>query len=115
MCNILSFDEFNKVMSGVISEIEFQDKIYKAIRDLGYDGEYFRNTPTVDSTLMLLNNIFDDNSEYPIIDYWVYELECGKAWKPDSVVDDDGCSIPLKTISNLYDELVRQYANKEKE
>lgn len=113
--NILSYDEFNKVMSSVVNEIRFQDKIYEAVRGVGDDGEYFRNTPTVDATLMLLNKIFKDDSEYPIIDYWVYELDCGDDWKQGTVTNDDGNDIKLETISDLYDELTRQYANKEQE
>ena len=113
--NILSYDEFNKVMTGIVSEIRFQDKIYNAVRGVGTDGEYFRNTPTVDTTLMLLNRIFKDDSEYPLIDYWVYELDCGDNWERGAITDDDGHDIPLGTISDLYDELTRQYANKEKE
>lgn len=113
--SILSYDEFKSVMDGVVNEIRFQDKIYNAIIGIGSCGEYYKETPTLDSTLMLLDKIFKDDSDYPLIDYWVYELDCGEAWKPDSVVDDNGDSIPLKTISNLYDELVRQYANKGKE
>ena len=110
--NILSYEEFKKVMNGVVNELKFQDKIYDAVNSIGLEGEYFRNVPTVDTTLMLLNRIFKDDAEYPLIDYWVFELNCGEDWKPDSVVDDDGNSIPLKTISNLYDELVKQYASK---
>lgn len=113
--SILSYDEFESVMDGVVKEIRFQNKIYSAIVGTGSGGEYYRETPTLDSTLMLLDKIFKDDSDYPLIDYWVYELDCGEAWKPDSVVGDNGDSIPLKTISNLYDELVRQYANRGKE
>ena len=115
MMNILSYDEFNKVMTGIVNEIRFQDKIYDAVRGVGVDGEYFRNTPTIDTTLLLLNRIFKDDSEYPLIDYWVYELDCGEDWERGTVTDDNGHDIPLETISDLYDELTRQYTNKEKE
>lgn len=115
MMNLLTYDEFNKVMTGVVNEVQFQDKIYEAMKGTGMNGNYFRDVPTVDTTLMLLDRIFKDDAEYPLIDYWVFELNCGENWSPSSVTDDDGNSIPLKTISDLYDELVRQYANKEKE
>jgi len=113
--SILSYDEFKSIMTGVVKEIRFQNKIYSAMMGAGFNGEYYREIPTLESTLMLLDKIFKDDSDYPLIDYWVYELDCGESWKPDSVIDDNGDSIPLKTISNLYDELVRQYANKGKE
>ena len=115
MMNLLTYDEFEKIMTGVANEVRFQDKIYKAMKGTGMNGNYFRDLPTVDTTLMLLDRIFKDDAEYPLIDYWVFELNCGDNWSPSSVTDDDGNSIPLKTISDLYGELVRQYANKEKE
>lgn len=112
--NILTYDEFERIMTGVVNEVEFQEKIGDAVRGVGV-SEYWRDVPTVDTTLLLLDRIFKDDDEYPLIDYWVFELDCGKNWKPNSVTDDNGDSVPLKTISDLYDELVRQYANKEKE
>ena len=115
MMNLLTYDEFNKVMTGVVNEVQFQDKIYEAMKGTGMNGNYFRDVPIVDTTLMLLDRIFKDDAEYPLIDYWVFELNCGEGWSPSSVTDENGDSIPLKTISDLYDELVRQYANKEKE
>lgn len=113
--NILTFDEFEKIMTGIVNEVRFQDRIYNAFRGTGMNGCYDRNLPTLDTTLMLLDRIFKDDAEYPLIDYWVFELDCGEDWKPSSVTNDNGDSVPLKTISELYDELVRQYANKEKE
>ena len=113
--NILTYNEFNEIMAGVVSEMRFHDKIYDAITTKGIYGEYYRNTPTLNTTLMLLDRIFKDDSEYPLIDYWVYELNCGEDWSKGSVTDSDGNDVCLKTISDLYDELVRQYANKEKE
>lgn len=115
MMNILTYDEFEKIITGIVNEVRFQDKIYMAMKSTGVNGDYIRDVPTVDTTIMLLDRIFKDESEYPLIDYWVFELNCGENWTPSSVTDDNGDSIPLKTISDLYDELVRQYANKEKE
>ena len=112
MLNILTFDEFKKVMDGVVKEWQFQDDLYMAVKKVDKSSDYIRDVPTIGTTIMLLNRIFKDESEYPLIDYWVYELDCGKRWKEGDVTENDGTDIPLKTVSDLYDELVRQYANR---
>lgn len=39
------------------------------------------------------------------VNYWVNELECGKKWNPDTVVDPQGNSIDISTPEKLYDFL----------
>jgi len=43
----------------------------------------------------------NDKSEW--ISYWLYELDCGKEAEKLKVTDKNGKTIPMKTISNLYD------------
>ena len=108
--NILTFDEFEEIMNGIEKEIHFQDEVYNAFSELG--GEYYRETPSVFSTITLLDKIFEDDSEYPLIDYWVYELDFGKKYNDGCVKDDDG-NVVLNTVSDLYDALIKQKATKE--
>lgn len=108
--SILTFEEFKAIMDSIEEEVRFQDKIYFAVKSL--NGEYFRNTPAVYSTIILLDKIFEDDSECPLIDYWVYELDFGKDWKEGCVTEGDN-DIKLETVSDLYDELIRQRALKE--
>lgn len=96
-------------MNGIEKEVRFQDNIYSAFLKL--DGEYYRDTPSVDMMIMLLDKIFCDNSDYPLIDYWIYELDFGKNWKP-GIVTNNGVDVKLETASDLYDVLVKQKAEK---
>ena len=38
MMNILTYDEFEKIMTGVANEVRFQDKIYEAMKGTGMNG-----------------------------------------------------------------------------
>ena len=107
MNNILSYGDFEKIINGIKREVTFQDKVYYAFREL--DGDYYRDTPSVDMMIMLLDKIFCDDSDYPLIDYWIYELDFGKKWKPGCVMDN-GAEVKLETVSDLYDALVKQKA-----
>lgn len=96
-------------MNGIEKEVKFQDKVYSAFIEMG--GDYYRDTPSVDMMIMLLDKIFCDDSDYPLIDYWIYELDFGKKWKPGCVTDN-GEEVELWSISDLYDALVKQKAEK---
>lgn len=41
--------------------------------------------------------------EYDWVEYWLYELDCGKKAKDTTVISKEGKNIPIKTLSNLYD------------
>jgi len=45
--------------------------------------------------------------EYDYLSYWLYDLDLGRNAKKGSVTDKNGKSIPIKTISNLYDLIVK--------
>lgn len=111
MLNILTFEDFKSVMEGIEKELTFQDKLYEVFKEM--ESDYWRELPSVNVVLMLLDKIFKDESEYPLIDYWVYELDFGKKWKAGVLTEEDGTDIPLKTVSDLYDALVKQFAFKE--
>ncbi len=57
----------------------------------------------------LLINILEDAMEDTSrnISYWIYELEMGKEWKKGTITDVDGKDIKLKTINDLYRELIK--------
>lgn len=81
-----------------------------AITKIG--GEYYRDTPGIDMAIMLLDFIFCDDSDYPLIDYWIYDLDFGERCTYGKVTTDDGVEIKLETVSDLYDALVKQMAEK---
>lgn len=42
-----------------------------------------------------------------MLSYWLWELDSGRKWKPDSVTDKEGNPIPLQTVEDLADHLFR--------
>ena len=58
----------------------------------------------------LLVNILEDAMEdtFHNISYWIYELNMGKNWKKGMITDKDGKDIKLKTINDLYKELIKE-------
>jgi len=55
--------------------------------------------------LNILKDAINDTGDW--IGYWLYEVECGKLAKKNSV-QVKGKNTPIKTISNLYD-LITKY------
>jgi actin-related protein len=55
--------------------------------------------------LNLLKDAMNDTADWIV--YWLYELDCGKKANKKSVQGKDGESIPIKTISNLYDLIIK--------
>lgn len=98
-------------MGCVENELKFQDMVYTAF--VGMSGEYYRDTPTVFSTITLLDKIFEDNTECPLIDYFVFELDFGKKYKDGCVKNNDGSIVVLRNLSDLYDALIKQKVEKE--
>ena len=68
----------------------------KQIDDLLNQLQKIQTTPS---------KVFDDKEKW--IDYWVWELDCGKEYKDGMVTERDGSNIPLKTPSDLWNLLMR--------
>lgn len=46
------------------------------------------------------------------IEYFIYDLEFGTKWTPDSILDENGNPIDISTTEKLYDYIIKE--NKEK-
>ena len=57
--------------------------------------------------IKLLSEIFKDEEE-GWINYYIYELEFGKRWKPGYIIDN-GRDIKMETPGDLYDYLIECY------
>lgn len=60
----------------------------------------------------ILRDIFEDDEDW--IGYWLYELEFGVKWRPGTVTIDD-VDIPLGSVKDLYDFLVKNMEEKKYE
>jgi hypothetical protein len=54
----------------------------------------------------------EDTTDARWIGYWIYELDYGKKAKRDTVKGNDDKNIPIKTIDDLYNMLVKDKEKK---
>lgn len=112
MGEVMKYEEFKSYMERIVQFLKFEDDLYHAFSSTG--GECYIGVSGIDIAIDLLNKIFFEEED-SLIDYWVYELDCGKSWEAGCLTNKDGADIRLETISDLYDELIRNVAEKKGE
>lgn len=86
-------------------ENDLRDLLYNTEKDTDFlDGAMFTDCRMEDYILQLLENMFEDFNGW--IGYWIYDLEFGAKWTPDSITDVNGKSIKLQTKEDLYNFLI---------
>lgn len=109
---ILSKEKFIEVIEELHSLENDIQNVHSAMKKLDPDfgGFYLSRVSTL--VLNLLEKAIGDKYQY--INYFIYDLDYGKKWKKRSVVDTkNGKFIKLKTISDLYDYIIKiQYHEK---
>jgi len=93
--DILSRDEFIKVINNIYEMHQYHNKLNKFI---------FQPDCTED-VFLLLHRIFGKADENEWIEYFVFELECGHKWEEGLVLDENGNDIRLSNPGELYDFL----------
>jgi len=109
----ITYEEFDKYLKDIEaimrlndSIIDVEDEFHKKTKDKSFTLLF----PTMaESVVSLLSKIFNDKDEW--IDYWVWELDCGKKYKDGMVKEKDGSIIPLKTVSDLWNLLMKNLAD----
>ena len=57
----------------------------------------------------VIKDAFNDEDEYGgMIEYFIYDLEFGKQWKPGIITDINNKDIKMQTPEELYDYLVNE-------
>ena len=109
---IMSKKSFCEVMDNYKSMWEFTDEMNDLFSKYESDGEVY--PPMCTGTVIdLLEYIFNDVGEW--IQYWTFELGFGKEYGDGYVKDKYGEVIPLKTVEDLYDLLVRNMEESKEE
>jgi len=98
--------QFIEIMEELISIKNDQEALNKALHKFDPDFNYF-SFGRFECLLGEAVKIAMDD-KYDNISYWLYELNCGKDAKKNSVTKD-GKPIPIKTLSNLYDLIKADY------
>ena len=92
--------EFKKYLTQLVELKQDEDNLNKALRIFEPDFNYICFSRYETLIVDLLQKLMNDESDW--IGYWLYEINCGKDAKTNSV-KKDGKNIPIKTIDNLYD------------
>lgn len=103
----ISKDTFIEYMQHICDYMEFDDKLNSVFRDYRriFDDEADVMLPSVFliDVVELLKAATNDEDDW--IGYFIFELNCGKSWKPGTVTQDD-MDIPLGTTEDLWNVLV---------
>jgi hypothetical protein len=106
---MLTKKEFTDAMTAIVEQNAEDDRISKALSSICPDSCFYDTKHATKGLLNLLKSTMKDAYEW--IDYWIYELECGKKYRTGSITQD-GKPIKLKTIADLYALLKKEYKNK---
>lgn len=106
----ISKELFISTIEQIQKKMEFDDGVNDLLRRIyGGGGAYYADMPSLEAATVTLladatNDVNDD------IAYWLYELDCGKEYKPGMVTDENGIDIPLRTPEDLWNLLLENDA-----
>lgn len=109
---IMNKESFCKVMDDYKSMFNFTDEMNELFDKYKMDGNIYPPMCT-ETVIDLLEFIFNDKNQW--IKYWIWELGFGADYEDGDVKDPDGSIIPLKTMENLYDLLVKNMKESKEE
>ena len=109
---IMSRESFCKVMNNYRSMFDFTDEMNDLFDKYKMDGNIYPPMCT-ETVVDLLEFIFNDENQW--ISYWIFELDFGKNYEDGWVTQKDGAVIPLKTVEDLYDLLVKNMEESKEE
>ena len=92
--------QFNEILSKLVVIKKDEDNLNEAFQKFEPDWNRISFGRYEILVVKALKLAMEDKEEW--ISYWVYDLNCGKDAKKNSVTVK-GKNIPIKTIDNLYD------------
>ena len=108
----MSKESFCQVMDNYRSMFDFTDEMNDLFDKYKMDGNIYPPMCT-ETVIDLLKFIFNDKDQ--CINYWIFELDFGKYYEDGDAKYTDGSNIPLKTVEDLYDLLVRNMKESKEE
>lgn len=103
----ITYEKFEKHLEAIVRNMQFQEGLIDLFiaynRDTG-DACELMLPMMVDNVIDLLTIATRDDDGW--ISYWLFDLECGKAYKDGMITHADGSIIKLQTISDLWALLI---------
>lgn len=103
----ISRNDFIKYLKRFLEYKTREDHLCDALSDYCEDFWIYHPKDIESLIIDLLIELTGDNKEDSIIEYWMYELDAGKSWQPNTITDENGNDIKLQTSNDLYDYLVK--------
>ena len=108
----MSKESFYKVIDDYKTMFDFTDEMNELFDKYKTDGNIY--PPMCTKTVTdLLEFIFNDKNQW--INYWIWELEFGKRYEDGKIKDENGEDIPLRSVEDLYDLLIRNMKESKEE
>lgn len=98
---------FENLITALKEQLELDKKNSDLLGEVFTDSYLimYPNSIIIEAVISFLEDYFNDEGEW--VSYFVYELDFGEKWYSDCVLDSDGKNIPLKTIEDLYNFLIK--------
>ena len=112
---MLTKKEFTDAMTAIVAQLEEDKRISSALNVIvnrNYGMCHYDTAYALPGLIKLIVTVMQDKHDW--IEYWLYELECGKKYRSGSVAQY-GKPVKLKTISDLYALLEKEYKDKTQE
>ena len=107
---MLTKKEFTDAMTAIIEQNAEDDRISKALSSICPDSCFYDTKYATKALIYLLKSTMKDSCEW--IEYWLYDLDCGRKWYAKCATDENGKPIKLQSISDLYALLKKEYKGK---
>lgn len=115
MNNILTKEEFIKIIDKIERITRFEEELYKLFYTQGDDASS-PTYPSLESELIkVLNRMFmlEENEYMTDIEYFCFELDFGKEWEPGTVTCN-GEDVDLSDSGKLYDWIIKDIESGDK-
>lgn len=98
-------EDFKKYMEEIIRLTGLEDRVSDVLQEFNNDFNRLFFSPYQTLISKILKDAMDDQAGW--IDHWIYELDFGKNSERLVAKDKYDEVIPLKTINDLYDLLIK--------
>lgn len=106
---MIKYEDFEKAIRFIDERAQAMSRLNKAFTDEFEDSIFYPytryETAMVELLIAATSEKYDTRED---IYYFIYDLDCGREWKPGMVTDKDDNDIKMGTIRDLYDYIVKE-------